>query len=130
MEDDFYASIKLKTGEEIFARVIPCKEHNKYILLVTNPIVIVDIEYKKGRSGYKIEPWMKTTREDTFIINMDDVITISENKDIVMINLHQSYTNKISLKKDDKLSSVSREMGYLSNVRDAKRMLENIYKNS
>lgn len=130
MEDDFYASIKLKTGEEIFARVIPCKEHNKYILLVTNPIVVVDIEYKKGRSGYKIEPWMKTTREDTFIINMDDVITISENKDIVMINLHQSYINKISLSKTDKLSSVSREMGYLSNIRDAKRMLENIYKNS
>jgi hypothetical protein len=73
---------------------------------------------------------MKTTREDTFIINMDDVITISENKDIVMINLHQSYTNKISLKKDDKLTLVSREMGYLSNIRDAKKMLENIYKNS
>jgi hypothetical protein len=54
MEDDFYASIKLKTGEEIFARVIPCKEHNKYILLVTNPIVVTDIEYKREDQDIKL----------------------------------------------------------------------------
>ena len=29
-------------------------------------------------TGYKVEPWLKTTREDMFIINMDSVITLSE----------------------------------------------------
>ena len=31
--------------------------------------------------GYKVEPWLKTTREDMFIINMDNVITLSESMD-------------------------------------------------
>jgi hypothetical protein len=129
MEDDFYASIKLKTGEEIFARVIPCKEKNKFILLVTNPIVIIEFENKTRKSRYKIEPWMKTTTEDMFAISMDDVITISENKDISMISLHQSYIKNINLNKENKSNPITRQMGYISNINDAKKMLENIYKN-
>jgi hypothetical protein len=129
MEDDFYASIKLKTGEEIFARVMPCKEKDKFILLITNPIVITGVEHKTGKSGYKVEPWMKTTTEDTFAISMDDVITISENKDILMESIHQSYIQNINLNSGNKDNSISREMGYISNINDAKKMLENIYKN-
>ena len=129
MEDDFYASIKLRTGEEIFAQVIPCKEKDKFVLLITNPIVVTGVEYKAGRSGYKVEPWMKTTTEDTFAISMDDVITISENKDILMESIHQSYIQNINLNKGNKSRSMSRQMGYISNINDAKKMLENIYKN-
>ena len=129
MEDDFYASIKLKTGEEIFARVMPCEENNKFILLITNPIVITAIDRKMGQSGYKIEPWMKTTTEDTFAINMDDVITISENKDILMESIHQSYIQSINSNRGNKSNPISREMGYISNINDAKKMLENIYEN-
>ncbi len=129
MEDDFYASIKLKTGEEIFARVMPCKERDKFILLITNPIVITRVQNKTSKSGYKVEPWMKTTTEDTFVISMDDVITISENKDIVMKSIHQSYIQNINLNMGNKSNTMSREMGYISTINDAKEMLENIYKN-
>ena len=34
MEDDFYGTIKLKSGEEIFTKVAPCFEENKTILLI------------------------------------------------------------------------------------------------
>jgi hypothetical protein len=128
MEDDFYASIKLKTGEEIFARVLPCDENNKINLLVTNPIIIESIKGRNGSQGYKIEPWMKTTTEDMFLIKMEDVITMTETNDVEMITMHQSYIRKISDIKNNK-KPITRKMGYLANVNDAKELLEKIYKN-
>ena len=129
MEDDFYASIKLKTGEEIFARVLPCDEDNKVNLIVTNPIIVENYKSRNGIQGYKIEPWMKTTTEDMFLIKMEDIVTISENTDAEMIILHQSYVKKVDdLKYNGR--SITRGMGYLANVNDAKVLLEKIYKNS
>ena len=96
MEEDFYATLKLKTGEEIFAKVIPTTEECEDIkLLVTNPIVITDLNSRTGtKVGYKVEPWLKTTKEDMFIINMSDVLTISESRDIEMIMMHQQFIKK------------------------------------
>jgi hypothetical protein len=128
MEEDFYASIKLKTGEEIFAHVFACVEKENINLIISNPITISEVNTRNS-SGYKIEPWMKTTREDMFLIKMSDVITISETTDIEMIMLHQSYVKKISNIKSNKLNT-SRKMGYLANVSEAKELLEKIFKNS
>jgi hypothetical protein len=128
MEDDFYASIKLKTGEEIFARVLPCDEDNKINLLVTNPIIIESIKGRNGSQGYKIEPWMKTTTEDMFLIKMEDVITMTETNDVEMITMHQSYIRSMRDIKNNK-KPITRKMGYLANVNDAKELLEKIYKN-
>jgi hypothetical protein len=127
MEEDFYASIKLKTSEEIFAKVLPCEEHNSIILLVTNPIIIENYKNRNGEVGYKVEPWMKTTTEDMFLIKMEDVITITENTDIEMIMMYQSYIKKINSIKNN-TQNISRKMGYISNVNDAKKLLEKIYK--
>lgn len=129
MEDDFYATLKLKTGEEIFARVSPVNENNKTLLLVTTPIVISEIQNRSGLGGYKVEPWLKTTTEDMFIITMDDVLTMSESKDIEMIMMHQSYSRKFNNVKNNK-THVSRKMGYIANVNDAKDLLEKLFKNS
>lgn len=129
MEDDFYASIKLNTGEEIFARVLPCDEENKITLIVTNPIMITSVKGRGDSSGYKIEPWMKTTTEDMFVIKMDDIITMSETSDIEMIMIHQSFVQRIDDMKNQR-PNVSRKMGYLANVHDAKELLEKIFKNS
>jgi hypothetical protein len=127
MEEDFYASIKLKTGEEIFARVLPCDENNKISLILTNPIIVENYKGRGGIQGYKIEPWLKTTTEDMFMIKMEDIITITENTDMEMIFLHESYVRKVSGLKNNK-SPLSREMGYISNVNEAKKLLEKIYK--
>jgi hypothetical protein len=129
MEDDFYATIKLKTGEEIFARVSPVDENDKILLLVTSPIIISEITNRSGASGYKVEPWLKTTTEDMFIVKMDDVLTMSESKDIEMIMMHQSFVRKFGDVKDNR-THVSREMGYIANVNDAKDLLEKLFKNS
>ena len=40
IEDDFYATIKLKSGEEIFAKVAAEEEPDRTILVVSNPVTI------------------------------------------------------------------------------------------
>ena len=32
--------------------------------------------------GYKFEPWLKTSKEDLLIINLEDVLTLVESKDV------------------------------------------------
>ena len=71
MEDDFYATIKFNSGEEVFAKVAASEEENRTMLVVHNPIMISEIRGKVGVVGYKVEPWLKTTKEDMFIINLD-----------------------------------------------------------
>lgn len=127
IEDDFYATIKLKSGEEIFTKVAASEEEDRTLLIINNPITISEIEIKKNAIGYKMEPWLKTTKDDTFIINLDDVLTMSESSDIDMIMMYQSFIRQSNRKKNHE-SKITRRMGYISNVNDAKEILEKIYK--
>jgi hypothetical protein len=127
IEEDFYATIKLKTGEEIFAKVAASEEEDRTILIISNPIVVVEIKNRKEIIGYKVEPWLKTTTEDMFIINIDDVLTLSESYDVEMIMMHQSYVRK-NIKQNKNENRITKKMGYISNVNDAKEILEKLYR--
>ena len=129
MEDDFYCTVKLKTGEEIFAKVAASEEEDKTLLIISNPIIVSEYKNRNSVVGYKIEPWLKTTTEDMFIINLDDVLTLSESYDIEMISMYQSYVRQSSKTKNNQ-SKINRRMGYLANVNDAKEILEKLYKSS
>ena len=124
IEDDFFSTVKLKSGEEIFAKVAASEEDGRTMLLITNPIVVNEINGKMGTVGYKVEPWLKTTTEDMFIINLDDVLTMSESNDIEMIMMYQNYVR--SSKKDTN-TKINRRMGYVGNVHDTKELLEKIF---
>jgi hypothetical protein len=128
IEDDFYATLKLKTGEEIFAKVAASEEEDRTMLIISNPIIITEIKGRTGVVGYKVEPWLKTTKEDMFIINIEDVLTMTESSDIEMIVTYQNYLRQ-SNKENASQSKINRRMGYISNVNDAKEILEKIYKN-
>ena len=127
IEDDFYATIKLKSGEEVFARVAASEEEDRTMLIIHSPVTFIEIKNKGGLVGYKVEPWLKTTREDMFIVNMDSVITMSESSDMEMIVMYQHFLrdSQRDLQNQHKLN---RRMGYLSNVNDAKENLEKIFK--
>ena len=127
MEDDFYATLKFKNGEEIFAKVAASEEDNRTMLVVHNPVLVSEIKGRNGIMGYKVEPWLKTTREDMFIVNMDNVLTLSESSDVEMIMMHQNFVRDTNI--DNKnASKLSRKMGYLGNVTDTKEILEKLYK--
>ena len=129
MEDDFYATIKFKNGEEIFAKVAASEEEDRTMLVIHNPITAVEIKQRGQMVGYKVEPWLKTTKEDMFIINMIDVLTISESSDIHMINMFQQFVQDSERDRKGQ-PKLSRKMGYISNVHDAKDILEKLYKSS
>ena len=128
MEEDFYATLKLRSGEEIFARVAASEEEDRTMLILHNPITVVEIKSKNGLVGYKVEPWLRTSRDDMFIINLNNVITMSECQDTEMMVLHQQFVHDTGNGRGS--SRINRRMGYISSVNDAKDILEKIYKNS
>lgn len=127
IEEDFYATIKLKCGDEIFCKVAACEEDNRTMLIISNPIMMEEISIRGQVTGYRFEPWLKSSKEDMFIINMDDVLTMSESNDIDMILYYQEYIRKVS---KGNYSKPSRKMGYLGNVNETKEVLEKLFNKS
>lgn len=126
MEEDFYATVKFKSGEEIFAKVAASEEEVRTMLVISNPITVKELKSRSGVVGYKIEPWLKTTSDDMFIVDLVDVLTLSESSDIEMIMMYQDYVRTSN--KDNNESNISRNMGYLGTVNDTKELLEKIFK--
>jgi len=126
IEDDFYATIKLNSGEEVFAKVAASEEEDRTMLILHTPVTVSEIKNKGGLVGYKVEPWLKTTREDMFIINMDNVLTLSESSDMEMIMMYQHYLRDAHRTEHE--HKLNRRMGYISNVKDAKENLEKMFK--
>ena len=129
MEEDFYATVKFKSGEEVFAKVAASEEEGRTMLIVSSPIIVKELKGRSGVVGYKVEPWLKTTTDDMFIVNLSDVLTLSESSDIEMIMMYQDYL-RTSDKQNQNQASLSRSMGYLGTVNDTKELLEKIFKKS
>ena len=127
-EDDFYATIKFKSGEEIFALVGYSEEEDRIFLLLESPITIEKIRNRGGVQGFRVEPWLKTSKEELFIINMDDVLTISESKDLETIAMHETFSRQYDEFNQER--KLNRKMGYISTISEAKKSLEKLYNKS
>ena len=127
IEDDFYATLKFKSGEEVFAKVAASEEEGRTMLLVHNPMIVCEVKGKSGIIGYKVEPWLKTSREDMFVINLSDVLTLSESNDLEMIIMYKRYL-KDSENDRKNNAKINRRMGYLGNVEETKVSLEKLFK--
>ena len=127
-EEDFYATIKFKSGEEIFALVGYSEEEDRTFLLLESPITIEKIRNRGGVQGFRVEPWLKTSREELFVINMDDVLTISESKDLETIAMHETFSRQYDDYNQEK--KLNRKMGYISTISEAKKSLEKLYNKS
>ena len=79
MEEEFYASIKLMSGEEIVAKV--SYDNDEDVLIIENPRLVNVIEMKRGKSnmkGFTFDAWMAATYDEMFIIKKDHILTITE----------------------------------------------------
>ena len=133
MSDKFLAVVKLKTSEEVIAKIELSSEGD--VLSLDCPAMIGESSFtrKPGISIVKIEPWIKTGREKTYIVEMSKVITTCEVHDKDVIKAYNKfvkayYETEEELKKPK--PKMTKEMGYISNVKDARKSLENIFKNS
>lgn len=129
MEEEFYSTIKLSSGEEIIAKVYYLPEENS--ILIENPkLVDTKTINKNGKSinGFVLKDWINSTYENMFIIKMSQVITMTElDKRIeeYYINNINNYDDSINIKP----KSFSSRMGYLGSVKSTKEYLENIFNN-
>ena len=133
MSDKFLAVVKLNTGEEVIAKIEPSPEFDLISLNCPAMIAHSAFSRKPGISVIKIEPWIKTGREKTYIVEMSNIITTCEVTDEEVIIAYNKfvkayYEPPILLPKPK--PKMTKEMGYISNVKDARKSLENIFKNS
>jgi len=127
MEEEFYAVIKLISGEEIFSLVMPSEENGRMLLILNNPVTIETVIIKHmGMQGYKIDPWIKFADDDTFLLDMDKIVTMSEVNDEDLLEMYGKFISQQNIKKNH--SQLSTEMGYLSTVAEARIKLEKLYR--
>ena len=133
MSNKFLAVIKLNTGEEVIAKIEPSPDLEAISL--DRPAMIGQSAFsrKPGLSIIKIEPWIKTGREKTYIVEMSNVITTCEITDKEVIIAYNQFVKAYYDTEVPKLKpkpKMTKEMGYISNVKDARKSLENIFNNS
>ena len=125
--DEFYASLKLTSGEEILALVMVDNSGVPEDIVVSNPVVCEEIR-SSGTNipmGYKFEPWMKLTDDDTFVISLKKVITISQ---INSTELIDTYKNLVEHGFKATNPGLTKDMGYINSVSKARDILEKLYK--
>ena len=133
MSDKFLAVVKLNTGEEVIAKIDVAPELD--VIALDCPAMVGETSFsrKPGVSIIKIEPWIKTGREQTYIVEMSNVITTCEVSDKDVIKAYNKfvkayYETEPPMEKPN--PKMTKEMGYISNVKDARKSLENIFNNS
>ena len=133
MSDKFLAVVKLKTSEEVIAQIEMSSQGD--VMSLDCPAMVGHSSFTRrpGISVIKIEPWIKTGREQTYIVEMNNVITTCEvfDKDVIKAYnrfVKAYYETEPPMEKPN--PKMTKEMGYISNVKDARKSLENIFKNS
>ena len=132
MEEEFYATLKLVSGEEIIAKMCYLTEEDR--ILLDRPLCVENAKQRKGQlevTGFHLREWMNASLEEEFIIPKDKVITISEIEgDIVEFynqTLQRLDSGKALAGRGKKLP---RESGYVGSVKEMKKTLEGIFKRS
>ena len=125
--DEFIATVKLCSGEEILTKVIVDSSSEDEQIIIDNPVVCQEFRTAGANVpiGYKFEPWIKMSEEDVFILNLDKIITLSEIKDDLVI---KTYNNIIEGGFKRTHPDLDRSMGYVNNVDSARAIIEKLYK--
>jgi hypothetical protein len=139
MGDEFYAIIKLTSGEEILSLVSVDDNDGDPLLLLQNPITMKVYNTHHGMH-IKVKSWIEMSSDDIFIIKPDRIITMTETTDDRLIDIYTNYINdeedddmgmyQSSKDKNSGLTKPSRKMGYISSVESARKKLEDIFNNS
>jgi len=124
---DFLAVIKLVSGEEIISNVTSCEEEDRTLLLLDTPVMFESMMIRNnGIGAIKVVPWIHAASDTILILDMDKVITMSEVFDKEIIRIYNRYLTDKDRESNE--SIVTKDMGYLSTVTDARIFLEKLYK--
>ena len=136
MEDEFIATIKLTTGEEIIAKVSYMADEDSLVL--ENPMNVVPIDQAKANmriNGFALNEWIHSTFDHIFILPKEHVLTMTEVEDERLQNfygncVHQHMDAVATFRETFEPKKITREVGSLGSIRDTKKTLEDLYKKS
>lgn len=133
MEEEFYATIKLISGEEIISKVSYCPDEDKLIL--DKPLAVENAKQRKGNieiSGFSLKEWITASFDDMFIVNRDHILTITELDETIQ-EFYEKTLRKIDHNKnlnDQDKNKLPRRSGYLGSIKEMKKSLEDLYNKS
>ena len=132
MGEEFYAIIKLVSGEEIITSVCIDETTDDPTIIIHNPVVMKMINSTHG-SFIKVRPWIELASDDMFILRNDKIITMTEVTEERTIAVYEKF---LIDEKDDTLDfeqningqvQPSGDMGYISSVEQARILFEKLY---
>jgi hypothetical protein len=135
MDSQFYASIKMVTGEEVLARCMKTVEGGEEIFLLDEPIVVpestsIDKERNIALSGLVPRKWMTYGGDGLVIVYKHHIISISEmdrwgaefyEKALLAARVTSPIKKKVHQEEHS---------GYLGSTDDYRDYLEDMYNNS
>jgi|TARA_Y100000361_G_C11004394_1_gene261047 hypothetical protein len=130
-EEEFIGVIKLISGEEIVGKISHSENGGK-IILECPAVMNSSIDRQVGVNVVKIEPWIKTGRETSYVLDMNKIVTIIEVVDKEVTRIYSKfvmayYFDNIPENFSENTKSITKEMGYISSVQEARIMLEKIF---
>ena len=129
MGDEFYAILKLVSGEEIFSLIVVDNENDDDTVIVLQSPVIMGVNTNPHGTYIKVKPWLDLPEDDIFMIRLDKIITMTESNDKKLIKMYNHYINDENSEYDiNGLIKPNSEMGYISSVSDARKKLERLFK--
>ena len=132
MGDEFFATVKLITGEELVSKVCYLEDEDK--ILLENPLIVDAARQRKGQleiSGFSFREWVCATFDNMFIINRSHIITVSEVEGPI-VDFYQKTLQRIENGKslNGRGGKLPRGSGYLGSVNETKKNLEDIFNKS
>jgi hypothetical protein len=130
MGEEFYCILKLVSGEEILSLIMVDENDGDPIIVLQNPITMKSYHNHHG-AHIKVKSWMELASDDFFMIKMDKIITMTETKDMKLIEIYNNFIQDNDTLENYTLGGSvkpSTKMGYISSVEDARNNLEKIFK--
>ena len=141
--ETFFANIKLQSGEELLCVVSETNVEDDYVK-IKYPVEIEEIEIPGVIHGLKIKYWLKTSKQDEFLIPGDKIVCFTEiqgeaiefyKESIYKLetgDYHETPKKRRTKSRKDKTSengrvSIDKDMGLLSSIDDAREFLESIF---
>ena len=122
-EEDFLGALKMISGEEVLSRVTSINDENGHYLVLESQILVEEVTVA-DRVGAKVSPWMKFSKERSFIVPMDRVITVVE----VDAEVEAFYEMSIQKIDPEKEKTPPRNQGRVGSVEESRAILESIFK--
>ena len=136
MEEDFIATIKLTTGEELISKVSYMPDDDSLVLDSPMEVTKVNTTNKNLRvGGFSLTEWITYTFDHTFVLPKKHIITMTEVEDdniknFYNITVQRQHIELTQFKEASTPQKFTRDMGSLGSVNKTKETLENLYKRS